>query len=680
MLPDRLRMRWPTLSIRSTVLVAIAAAVLLPTLLLWNVEQRLTREAQMPLIEQNRKAVLVMAAAGLVEAMWTIDERAMEAAARKTLEEPSVLRLRLTEQRPGSKPLVIGRPGIPDGQGVPLKTRITREGEALGELEVWFDAEQIDRLLAERRVATLQLAAVQVLLGMVVLLSVLNGRLLAPIRRLKQQASEIASRADVAPVEWNRRDELGQLGQHLNEVHTQIDELFDQLEAQKAELEKIALHDPLTGLPNRRLFSELTQAAVAAAQRDAGRLALLFIDIDRFKTVNDSLGHAAGDLLLVTLATRLRGALRASDVVCRHSGDEFTVLLHDAAQWDEVAATADRLLKEVESPVSLHGRDMTVSASIGIALYPDDASDQEELVRHADTAMYAAKNLGRARYSFFRAEFNAQLLASMQLEQDMVRALEQGEFVLHYQPQVDAATGTLVGCEALIRWHHPERGMVPPGQFIGAAEQCGLIGEIGAWTLHSACAQIARWKTAGVAFRSVAVNVSALEFRNHRLIDTLTRSMAEFGVGPEELEIEITESVLMTDTDTTHRIVERLHGLGVRLAVDDFGTGYSSLAYLKHLRPSKVKIDRSFVRDLSEDESDRVLVKAIVQLAHALDISVVAEGVETPEQRDFLRQVRCEVLQGYLISRPQPAAAFERLVDELGAAGAEDIEATTWTG
>jgi len=671
-------MRRPTLSIRSTVLIAIAAAVLLPTLLLWNVEQKLTREAQMPLIEQNRKAVLVMAAAGVVEPMWTIDERAMDAAVRKTLEEPSVLSLRLTEQRPGTKPVVMAKPGVEPGRGVPLKTRITREGEALGELEMWFDAEQIDRLLAERRVATMQLAALQVVLGMLVLLAVLNGRLLAPIRRLKQQASEIASRADVAPVDWSRRDELGQLGQHLNEVHSQIDELFDQLEAQKAELEKIALHDPLTGLPNRRLFGELTQAAVAAAQRDHGKLALLFIDIDRFKSVNDSLGHAAGDRLLITIAERLRGAVRASDVVCRHSGDEFTVLLRNAEQWDEVAATADRLLKEVEAPLSLNGRDVTVSSSIGIALYPDDAADHEELVRHADTAMYAAKNLGRARYSFFRAEFNVQLLATLQIEQELVRALERNEFVLHYQPQVASATGVLLGCEALIRWNHPERGMVPPAQFIGVAEQCGLIADIGAWTLRAACAQIAQWKAARIPFGSMAVNVSALEFRNHRLVDTLTQAMTEFDVAPDELEIEITESVLMTDTDTTHRIVERLHALGVRLAVDDFGTGYSSLAYLKHLRPSKVKIDRSFVRDLSDDDSDRVLVKAIVQLAHTLDISVVAEGVETTEQRDFLRQIGCNVLQGYLISRPQPAEAFERFVADLADAESEGIEAITW--
>ena len=655
-------MRWPMLSIRSTALIAIAAAVLAPAVVLWHLEQRLTREAQEPLIEQNRKGVLVMTANTLVQPLWSLDETQIRQMAQRALDEPAVLSLRLTETRPLVQPMVVVRAQQLPFTGVALKTPISHEGEVLGALELWFDPDQIDRLLADRRQATIQLAALQVILSVLVLLAVLYRRLLAPISRLKRQASEIASRADVGPVRWDRRDELGQLGEHLNEVHEQIDELFGQLESQKTELEKIALHDTLTGLPNRALFRELTHAAVAAAERDGGRLALLFIDIDRFKAVNDTLGHAAGDALLITLASRLRGAVRASDVVCRHSGDEFTVLLHDGGQWDEVAATADRVLKDIEQPLVIDGREVAVSASIGVALFPDDAADPETLVRHADSAMYAAKNLGRARVSFFRAEFNTQLQATVQLERELRQALAGNEFVLHYQPQVDAGSGELLGCEALIRWQHPQRGMVPPLQFIGAAENCGLISEVGAWTIRTACAQIARWKAAGLAFGCVAVNVSALEFRNHRLLDTLTRAMADFKVQPHELEIELTESVLMTDTQTTQRIVDRLHGLGLPLAVDDFGTGYSSLAYLKHLRPSKIKIDRSFITDLPGDEDDRVLVQAIVQLVRALGIRVVAEGVETAAQREFLHRIGCGTLQGYLISRPQPAEGFERFV------------------
>ncbi|HOX66698.1 MAG: EAL domain-containing protein [Rhizobacter sp.] len=655
-------MRLPVLSIRSTVLLGIAMAVLAPTITLWHLDERLTRAAQEPLIAQNRQAVLVMTSASLVEPMWTLDEEKTRQIAQKVLEEASVLSLRLTEGRPLSVPTVLARQGSELGQGVALKTTISREGENLGELEIWFDPDQIERALADRRSATILLAALQVLLSVVVLLAVLYRRLLVPIGQLKRQASDIASRADVGPIAWDRRDELGELGEHLNEVHVHIDQLFDQLEEQKAELEKVALHDPLTGLANRALFGELTRAAVAAAQRDGGRLALLFIDLDRFKAVNDTLGHAAGDSLLVALAERLRGAMRASDVVCRHSGDEFTVLLRDVNHWDEVASTADRLLQEIEKPVYIGSRLAGVSASIGVALFPDDASDHETLVSHADTAMYVAKSLGRGRCSFFRAEFNTQLLANLQLEQEMRQALERDEFVLFYQPQVDAGTGVLSGCEALIRWRHPVRGLVPPLEFIPAAEQCGLISEIGAWTIRTACAQIARWKRSGISFGSVAVNVSALEFRSHRLLDTLTSAMADFGVQPHELEIELTETVLMTDTDTSQVIVDRLHALGLPLAVDDFGTGYSSLAYLKRLHPSKIKIDRSFVRDLPDDSDDRVLVQAIVQLAAAMGIQVIAEGVETQAQRSFLHGIGCGLLQGYLISRPQEADGFERFV------------------
>ena len=655
-------MRLPVLSIRSTVLLGIAMAVLAPTITLWHLDERLTRAAQEPLIAQNRQAVLVMTSASLVESMWTLDEKKTRQTAQKVLDESSVLSLRLTEGRPLSVPTVLAREGSELGQGVALKTTISREGENLGELEIWFDPDQIERALADRRRATILLAALQVLLSVVVLLAVLYRRLLVPIGQLKRQASDIASRADVGPIAWDRRDELGELGEHLNEVHVHIDQLFDQLETQKAELEKVALHDPLTGLANRALFGELTRAAVAAAQRDGGRLALLFIDLDRFKAVNDTLGHAAGDSLLVTLAERLRGAMRASDVVCRHSGDEFTVLLRNVSHWDEVASTADRLLQEIEKPVYIGSRLAGVSASIGVALFPDDASDHETLVSHADTAMYVAKSLGRGHCSFFRTEFNTQLLANLQLEQEMRQALERDEFVLFYQPQVDAGTGVLSGCEALIRWRHPVRGLVPPLEFIPAAEQCGLISEIGAWTIRTACAQIARWKRSGISFGSVAVNVSALEFRSHRLLDTLTSAMADFGVEPHELEIELTETVLMTDTDTSQVIVERLHALGLPLAVDDFGTGYSSLAYLKRLHPAKIKIDRSFVRDLPDDGDDRVLVQAIVQLAAAMGIQVVAEGVETEAQRSFLHRIGCGLLQGYLISQPQEVDGFDRFV------------------
>ncbi len=657
-------MSWPRLSIQNTVVLAVLVSVLGPTALLWHGDQRLTRSVHEPLIAQSRQALLGAAASALVQPLWTIHREAIENTVHKVLDAPSVVGVRLLERRPGSVPVVVSRPHAP-ADAVVLSATILHEGETLGTLELLFNPHQLDEVLAARSRATLQLAVLQVGLAALVMFLVLYLRLLRPIGRLKLQAQAIATRADPKPVDWRRRDELGEVGEQLNRVHGQINALVGKLEAQKSELHKLALHDALTGLPNRALFRELSQAAVAGAQRREQRLAVVFIDLDRFKAINDTLGHGAGDTLLVTLSARLRQALRGADLLSRHSGDEFLALLRDVGDADAIAVVVNRMLAELEAPISINGREVSITASIGVSLYPDDSLLPEELIQFADTAMYAAKTLGRARYSFYRSELNAQLQATVELERELRRAIAGDEFVLHYQPQVLAGSGALVGCEALIRWQHPVRGMVPPGEFIPAAEACGLISDLGTWAVRAACAQIQAWKAQGVPFITVAVNVSALEFRHHRLVDTVTQAMAEFGVAPDELEFEITESVLMTDSQTTQSIVERLHAIGLRLAVDDFGTGYSSLAYLKRLRPSKVKIDRSFVRDLSDDEDDRVLVKAIVHLAHALDTVVVAEGVETDAQRDILRGFGCDMLQGFLISRPKPAAAFAALAFDL---------------
>ena len=392
------------LSIRSTVLTAIAAAVLAPTAILWHLEQQLTRDIHVPLIEQNRKAVLLMTASALVQPMWSLDEPAIHSVAQRVLDEPAVQSLRLTERRPLTPPTVLARANEVPFQGVSLKTTILHEGETLGELELWFDPGQITRLLAERRQATIQLAALQVLLSMVVLIAVLYRRLLAPIQKLKRQASAIASRADLEPVRWDSRDELGQLGSHLNDVHQQIDTLFDQLEAQKTELEKIALHDSLTGLPNRALFGDLTQAAVAGAARDGSRLALLFIDVDRFKTVNDTLGHAAGDALLQQVAGRLRDAVRAGDTLARLGGDEFAVLQVGTAQPDGAAVLGRRLIDALSQPFTLDGHRVHIGVSIGVATAPLHGDRPDTLLKHADMALYRAKAAGRGVLRLFEPE------------------------------------------------------------------------------------------------------------------------------------------------------------------------------------------------------------------------------------------------------------------------------------
>ena len=666
----------PRLSLRATLLLVVAGAVVLPTALLWTADRRLTREAFEPLVAQRRQAVLLMTASALTEPLWTIDERLVQVASARALTEPGVRRLQLTERRPGSQTLDLRQTGpvSEPAAEVRLATTVEREGLPLGDLVMWFDAGEVDRLLAERQRTTLLLVGLQMLAMMGLLVPMLLRRLVRPIQRLKQQASDIAARRTGAQPAWAGHDELGQLGQHLNQVDGQIAGLIQRLESQKAELEAMALHDALTGLPNRRLFGDLLRAATKAAQRDGHRLALLFIDLDKFKAVNDALGHAAGDQLLQEIGRRLRGTVRAGDEVCRHSGDEFLVLMRHVGDWDEVAALADRLLHAAEQPVDCGGQRAAVAVSIGIALYPDDTTEADQLVSLADSAMYAAKQLGGARHSFFRADFNARLQATLRQGRELGRAIEAGELCLHYQPLVAAADGRLIGTEALVRWQHPERGLVPPGEFIPVAEQCGLIGALGAWVIDQACAQIAAWRAAGVAFGSVAVNVSALEFRHHRLVETLRTALARHGVAPHELEIELTETVLMTDTGTSQRIIEQLHAMGLRLVVDDFGTGYSSLAYLKRLRPSKIKIDRSFIRDLPDDADDREVVAAIVQLARALGITVVAEGVETEAQRALLGRLGCDALQGYLTGRPAPpdklllaAPARPQAGPELGA-------------
>jgi len=681
-----------SLSIRNTVLLAIVLGVLVPALSLLALDQRIARRTHEPLVQHNRDAVMLLGADVLAEPLWTVNEAALRQGIDTLLRENNVCGAEVAELNPGPRPLAVKQRRCADTVRMAQReTPILQDGKPIGRLRVWFDDGEIERLLTDRRSTVLWLVLAQVLFGTAVLLGVLSLRLLRPIALLKGQASAIAARTPSPPLAWRRRDELGQLGQHLNEVRSRIDGLFEELERKNAQLRKMAMYDHLTGLPNRTLFRELFQHEAAVAKRGKRSMAMLFIDLDRFKNVNDALGHAVGDELLLGTSQRLLQALRQSDLVCRHSGDEFLVLLREADPWDLVASTADRLLRVIETPLPIgrnaaaaaQGRalpdivldragaqEAQVSASIGVALYPRDGEDFDTLVRHADMAMYKSKQLGRARYSFFHAELNEAMVARVELERELSQAVAHNELVLHYQPVVDAPSGRLHGCEALVRWRHPQRGLLMPDAFIGVAEDSGLIRELGAWTLDAACAQLARWKAAGRHPGRVAVNVSALQFRDQRLLETVQRALREHGIAPGELELELTESTLMSDTAATQRTVAALRELGVALAVDDFGTGYSSLAYLKRLHPEKVKIDRSFVRDLGSDSDDMAVVQAIIRLGQALDFQVVAEGVETGLQHDLLLASGCRLLQGYRFARPLPAADFEAWVDEAQGAAA----------
>ena len=421
-------------------------------------------------------------------------------------------------------------------------------------------------------------------------------------------------------------------------------------------VQQLACYDSLTGLPNRNMFIAELERALARARRGGGAFGLCFIDLDRFKTINDSLGHAAGDELLKTMATRLRGLLRESDLVARLGGDEFVVLLEGHADVASLSSVARKMLAAVSEPLALEGRSLWITGSCGVALFPADGDDANTLLKNADAAMYQAKAEGKNNFQFYTEALAAQAADLFALESDLRLAVERDELVLHYQPKIDLASGSMRGIEALIRWQHPERGLLPPGEFIPMAEDSGLIVPLGRWVLREACGQLRAWRDAGISVPRCAVNLSARQFGNESLLDDVLESLSGAGLGADLLEVEITESVLMSDPERANRILQRLHALGVHISIDDFGTGYSSLAYLKRFPAQTLKIDRSFVSGLPADRDDAAITQAVIALSHSLGLQVVAEGVETQEQLEFLQRLGCDQAQGYLIGRPMPAA------------------------
>jgi diguanylate cyclase (GGDEF)-like protein len=423
----------------------------------------------------------------------------------------------------------------------------------------------------------------------------------------------------------------------------------------------LANFDSLTGLPNRVLFRERLAQAMARAQQDRRPMALMFLDLDNFKLVNDSLGHAAGDQLLQHVAGVLRACLRAGDVVSpvtvsRLGGDEFTVIVPDLASPEDAALVAQRILDALELPHRIRETDLHVSTSIGIAMYPGPDVDLDGLIRQGDMAMYRSKLRGRGTYSFFSGEMSAEVAARLALESDLRRAVERGEFVLHYQPKADLASGAITGVEALIRWNCPGRGLIPPDRFIGLLEDSALILPVGAWALRTACADLAAWDRAGLPPLDLAVNLSARQFRQPFLARFVLDTLHDQGLAPQRLELELTESLLLEDNAATREVLGALAALGVRVAMDDFGTGHSSLSYLKRFDIDTLKIDRSFVSELPHDAEDLAIAAAIVAMGRSLQMKVVAEGVETEAQAECLARLGCDEVQGYLLSRPLPAA------------------------
>ncbi|MFZ5510485.1 MAG: EAL domain-containing protein, partial [Pseudomonadota bacterium] len=425
----------------------------------------------------------------------------------------------------------------------------------------------------------------------------------------------------------------------------------------------LAYYDPLTGLPNRSLLVDRARQALAIAAREGKQAAVLAMDVDHFKTVNDSLGHASGDLLLQAMAERMRGVLREADTLARTGGDEFVVILAETGAGG-ASHVAAKLLALATEPYRIGGHLLTATLSIGISIYPGDADNFEALLQHADTAMFRAKQGGRNAYQFFRPEMNAAARERLTLENRLRRALARGEFTLHYQPQVHVGTGRLVGVEALLRWHDPEAGWIAPGRFIPVAEDSGLIVPIGEWVLGEACRQAKCWQEAGLPPLPVAVNISANQFRHGDIEELVARTLADSGLAPCWLELELTEGVLMEDSERTLSLLRALKAVGVLLSIDDFGTGYSSLGYLKRFPLDKLKIDQSFVRDITTDADDLAIASAVISLGHSLRLRVIAEGVETEEQLAILRSQGCDEAQGYYFARPMPPGTIEALLRE----------------
>ncbi len=457
-------------------------------------------------------------------------------------------------------------------------------------------------------------------------------------------------------------EEITLLNKLVDELNFGIANLRAHREGKAAEarVEYLAYHDPLTELPNRLMANDRMELAIAYADRAGSKAALMFLDLDNFKTINDSLGHAIGDGLLKAVATRLRECVRDTDTICRQGGDEFLIILPDVPDSDAITGIMEKIQERLAGSFIIDNHSLSTSFSIGVAVYPDDGNNFDSLLKKADTAMYHAKEAGRNTYRFHTEQMNVDAVEHLSIRNGLRRALEHNEFVLYYQPQINLSNGVTFGAEALIRWNHPELGLIPPVRFISVAEESGLIVPIGEWVLHEACRQAVAWREAGLPELVIAVNLSAVQFKRGDLEKSVIRALAETGLDPICLELELTESILIQDTDKVLEKVMRLKSLGVKLSIDDFGTGYSSLSYLKRFNVDKLKIDQSFVRDLTSNPEDQAIVHAIIQMAHSLNMNTIAEGVEDENVLDHLRIYHCDEAQGYHFARPMPADEFSR--------------------
>ncbi|MFZ6759741.1 GGDEF/EAL domain-containing response regulator [Undibacterium sp. Ji50W] len=472
---------------------------------------------------------------------------------------------------------------------------------------------------------------------------------------IRRDGSEVAIEDSTAPI----HDSAGNIAGAVMVFHDITD-----AKVMAVKMAHLAQHDFLTNLPNRALLNDRIAQAIGLAKRRGSFLSILFMDLDNFKHINDSLGHATGDKLLKSVTERLSACVRNSDTVSRQGGDEFVILVTDDKSAENAALTAEKLLKSLATPHHINKHELHVTSSIGISVYPSDGVDAETLIKNADTAMYQAKDKGRNNYQFFKPEMNVRAVERQVIEANLRVALVRNEFFLHYQPKINLKTGEITGAEALLRWQHPQWGMVPPIRFIGIAEDCGVIVPVGRWVLREACAQTRRWQNSGLDIATISVNISAVEFRRQDFVEGVKTILIETGLPPTCLQLEITESVLMRNAESSIAILEQLKNMGIQLAIDDFGTGYSSLSYLNQFPIDVLKIDQSFVHDIGNNKTDSngVIASAVIAMGNSLKQKVIAEGVEQEEQLSFLKEQDCEEGQGYIFSRPVGAEQFEKLL------------------
>jgi diguanylate cyclase (GGDEF)-like protein len=531
--------------------------------------------------------------------------------------------------------------------------------QKLGTVRLGMSTEQLQQDIDSLRDRNTVLGVGFLFIGLVLSLPLVR-RITRPLALLKASTEAASQGRFEQQIEIRTNDEIGMLAAAFNRMLRQLQEHTERAR-------HLAFFDSVTDLPNRVHFKELLGRAIASARRDQHRGAVLFLDLDRFKLINDTFGHDAGDLLLRSFAVRLTNCLRAADVVARPGakapdstlarlgGDEFTIMLGEIHGPADAARVARRVLEALDQPFDLGGQTVVVGTSIGVAIFPDDGDDPESLLKNADVAMYHAKEQGRNNYQFYSRSLGARTVARLTLERDLRKALVRGEFELQYQPQLALGSRAVVGLEALVRWHHPRLGLVSPATFISLAEETRLIVPVGIWVLRQACREASAWSQAGLGPLRIAVNLSVVQVLQNNFVGQLAAVLAETGLAPERLELEITETTVMTDAEAVVAKLIEVKRMGVTLAIDDFGTGHSSLSYLKRFPLDRLKIDRSFIRDIACDADDEAIVTAIIAMSRSLSFEVVAEGIETARQEDFLRRQGCDLAQGFLFSPPLPA-------------------------